>query len=109
MQKSRSSKAPSTNGTQTGPRHLVAASSIFKRARRDPDAEPPPDAEIYINAPAPKSRPAPPVANNEDLARKLAWAVGSSVGIPYGRKSALHQYFEEHVDQLLADMGLDGP
>ena len=97
------------NGTQPPKRHLVPASDIFKRARRDPDAEPPGEAEAQINGPAPKSRPAPPGGNNEDLARKLAWAVGSSTGIPYGRKSALHQWFEEHVDQLLADMGLAGP
>ena len=109
MQKSRSSKAPSTTGTQTGPRHLVAASSIFKRTRTGAEGEPQADDEGELDGTAPKSMPARPVVNNEDLARKLAWAVGSSVGIPYGRKSALHQYFEEHVDQLLADMGLDGP
>jgi hypothetical protein len=95
------------NGTQPPKRHLVAASEIFKRARRDPDADPPADPDGHSNG-TPARREASPNGEDQDLARKLAWAVGSSLVIPYGRRTAVHRYFEEHADQLLRDMGLRG-
>ena len=95
-------------GEVTRPRRMVAASEIFKRARRDPDVEPLADADGSSNG-----TPTPTVTSRTgwemDLARKLAWAVGSSLNIPYGRKSELYLYFEGTAKDLLAEWGIDGP
>ena len=109
MPTSRSSNVPSPNGTPTGPRHLVAASTIFKRTRTATEDEVQVESDEQLHGTAPPGGAAHRVVNNADLARKLAWAVGSSLGIPYGRRSALHEYFEGCADQLLVDMGLAGP
>jgi hypothetical protein len=92
------------NGFAPPPRLKVPASEIFRRGR--------PFSEV-VRRETPDQQPAPagaagPGPADQDLARKLAWAVGSSLVIPYGRRTAVHRYFEEHADQLLRDMGLRG-
>ena len=92
------------NGFAPPPRTTLPASEIFRRGR--------PFSEV-VRGETPDQQPAPagaagPGPADQDLARKLAWAVGSSLVIPYGRRTAVHRYFEEHADQLLRDMGLRG-
>ena len=83
----------------------VPASHIFRYTRPAP-AEIPAEAQ----RPGPPAGQAAPAAqfDDQDLARKLAWAVGSSLSIPYGRKTAVHRYMEDHADELLRAMGLRG-
>jgi len=99
----------SPNGEATGVRK-VPASWIFRRTSQDgPEEIQEREDGGGPNGQAPPGGAARPGGNDADLARKLAWAVGSSFAIPYGRKSAIHAWFEEHADQMLIEMGLRGP
>jgi len=104
------SKESNINGIQVGGgRRTVRAGELVHKHRIVSDDEPQGEVKGGLDGTAMLSGPAHREVNHADLVRKLAWAVGSSIGIPYGRQSALHERCEELVPKLLEDIGLGGP
>lgn len=103
-------KVSNINGIQVGAgRRTVSAGQLVHKHRVVSDDEPQVEEEGRRVGTAMLRGPAHREVNHADLVRKLAWAVGSSLGIPYGRQSVLHQRCEELVPQLVEDLGLGGP